>query len=68
MWLHITELAGGGGHPGPTVKLEALSGDGQLLASRLLQAPILASSLTPLLMDLALQWLWLRSETPDSIP
>jgi hypothetical protein len=68
LWLRLGELPGGGGQPGPIVQLEAFSGDGQLLARRILQAPILESSLAPLLMDLALQWLWLRRETPDSNP
>ena len=68
--LHVslTELPVMGDHPGPVLGLHAQTTAGVVIGSKRLQAPILECSLGPLLLEFALEWLWIRNEKPDSVP
>jgi len=68
--LHVslTELPAIGDHPGPALGLHAQTAAGEIIGSKRLQAPILECSLGPLLLEFALEWLWLRNEKQDCGP
>jgi anti-sigma regulatory factor (Ser/Thr protein kinase) len=65
-WLRVslTELPMTGDHPGPVLGLTAQTAAGEVIGSKRLQAPILECSLGPLLLEFALEWLWIRNEKP----
>jgi len=64
--LSICMLPDGGAHPGPQLVLQSHSENGRASTSRVLAAPILECSLGPQLLELSLEWHWLRSGTPGS--
>jgi hypothetical protein len=65
--LSIQVLADGGPHPGPRLMLQSHSENGRASTSRVLSTPILECSLGPQLLELSLEWHWLRSGTQDSV-
>jgi hypothetical protein len=66
--LRVSELPDCGVHPGPTLLLAPLDGRPAAECARRLSGPIVGSTLGPLLLELALDWLWLRNDRPDSVP
>jgi len=66
--VSISELQVAGDHPGPHILLRAETTGGQVIGCKSLPAPILECSLGPLLLELALEWHWIRNETPGSAP
>ena len=62
--LSIRELTDGAAHQGPQLLLQSHSENGRVWKSRILSVPVLECSLGPQLLELALEWHWLRgSET-----
>lgn len=66
--ISITEMQTAAGLPGPQLLLQAESDNGCLTGSKCLQAPFLECNLGPLLLELTLEWLWIRNEEPGSAP
>lgn len=62
--VSLTELPLTGDHPGPVLGLHARTAAGDVIGSKRLQAPILECSLGPLLLEFALEWLWIRNDKP----
>ncbi len=65
--LSIRELTDGAAHQGPQLLLQSHSENGRVWKSRVLSAPVLECSLGPQLLELALEWHWLRNGTPGSV-
>lgn len=66
--LRISELPPAVGQPAPILVLAPVDGCGPAGRARRLAAPIVGSSLGPVLLEMALEWLWLRNGRPGSIP
>lgn len=66
--ISVTEVPAVVGHTGPTLSLRAESPAGHVTGCKCLQLPILECALGPALLELALQWLWVRNDKPDSAP
>lgn len=65
--LTVREMEAGGDHPGPRLLLRK-AGAGNPAGYRSLPGPVLECNLAPLLLELALQSLWVRNERPGSVP
>ena len=66
--ISITEIQTAAGLSGPQLLLQAESDTASLTGGKCLQAPFLECNLGPLLLELALEWLWIRNEEPGSAP
>jgi len=64
----LSELPSNGEHPGPALQVRAQTATGEVIVSKPLQAPILECSLGPVLLETALEWLWIRNERSGSVP
>jgi hypothetical protein len=68
--LRISEATGNGVKSAPALILTPRGNPGPVTGRRVLEAPLLESTLGALLLEIALEWrnLLLRNESPDSIP
>jgi len=66
--ISVAEMPVAAGGTGPTLSLRAETLAGDMTGSKCLQAPILECNLGPALLELALQWLWVRDGKPGSAP
>ncbi len=66
--IFVAEVPAVVGRAGPTLSLRAETPTGHVTGSKCLQAPILECTLGPALLELALQWLWVRNDKPGSAP
>jgi len=68
LYISIVEVPAVVGRTGPTLSLRAESPAGHVTGSKCLHVPILECTLGPALLELALQWLWVRNDKPGSAP
>jgi len=66
--ISLAEIPAAVGEIGPTLSLRAETLAGDVTGSKYLHTPILECNLGPALLELALQWLWVRDEKPGSAP
>jgi len=66
--VNISELAATADHPGPALLLSAKTRGNRPVRGKMLQPPILESSLGPLLLELALEWQWFGGPSGDLPP
>jgi hypothetical protein len=64
----VSEHPAAAGQPGPTLLLQPLNDGGKRVHACAVPAPVLCCTLGPALLGIALEWLWLRNETPGSAP